>query len=42
MNQHLDMNGKSIFMATELSALAFVETPTLSATTIEFSDVAAS
>ena len=42
MNQNIDMNGTSISNARELSAIAYVNTPTLSATHIEFSDVATS
>ena len=40
MNQNLDMKGKSISFATQLSALTHVYTPTIRATNIEFWDVA--
>ena len=40
MNHHLDMKGKSISLASHLSALTYVYTPTLRATNIEFWDVA--
>ena len=40
MNHHLDMKGKSISLASQLSALTYVYTPTLRATKIEFWDVA--
>ena len=39
MNQNLDMKGKSISLASQLSALTYVYTPTLRATNIEFWDV---
>ena len=40
MNHNLDMKGKSISGATQLSALTYVYTPTIRATNIEFWDVA--
>ena len=40
MNQNLDMKGKSISVANQLSALTYVYTPTIRATNIEFWDVA--
>ena len=40
MNQNLVMKGKSISLASQLSALTYVYTPTLRATNIEFWDVA--
>ena len=39
MNQNLDMKGKSISLASQLSALTYVHTPKLRATNIEFWDV---
>ena len=36
MRHHLDMKGKSISNATQLSALTYVYTPTIWATNIEF------
>ena len=42
MNHALDMKGKSIYNANQLSALTSVNTPTLRATTVEFSDGSAS
>ena len=42
MNQSLDMKGKTISNAIQLSALLYVYALTLSATNIEFSDVATS
>ena len=39
MNHHLDMQGKPISLASQLSALTYVYTPTLRATNIEFWDV---
>ena len=39
MRHHLDMRGKSISNATQLSALTYVYTPTIRATNIEFWDV---
>ena len=40
MNQNLDMKGKSVSLASQLSTLTYVYTPTLRATNIEFWDVA--
>ena len=40
MNAHLLMNGKSICLATELSALTHVNTQIVHASRIQFSDVA--
>ena len=40
MNQNLDMKGKSISLASQLSSLTYVYTPTLRATNIEFWGVA--
>ena len=40
MNRNLDMKGKSISTAIQLSALSFVYTPTLRTTNVEFWDVA--
>ena len=42
MNHNLDMKGKSISNATQLSALTYVYTPTIRATNIEFWDVGTS
>ena len=42
MNHALDMKGKSMSNANQLSALTFVNTPTLRAPKMEFSDVSAS
>ena len=39
MNQNLDMKGKSISLASQLSALTYVYTPTIRAANIEFWDV---
>ena len=39
MNQNLDMKGQAISNACQLSALTCVDTPTLRATSIVFSDV---
>ena len=36
MRHHLDMNGKSIFDATQLTAITYVYSPTIRTTTIEF------
>ena len=40
MNHNLDMKGKSISLASQLSSLTYVYTPTIRATNIEFWDVA--
>ena len=40
MNHNLDMKGKSLTTATQLSALTYVDTPTIRTTNIEFWDVA--
>ena len=40
MNQNLDMKGNSISLASQLSAVPYVYTPELRATTVEFWDVA--
>ena len=42
MHQSLDMNSNSIIYASQLTALSYVQTPTLRATLIEFYDVATS
>ena len=36
MRHHLDMRGKSIFDATQLTAITYVYSPTIRTTTIEF------
>ena len=42
MHHHLDMNGKSICDANELSSTSYIYTPTVITRNIEFGDVGTS